>query len=363
MEGSCFDEGNGEVDRGHLSFRDVDLVLVEFGSKEETVAFDASDGGMIPSRDGFTDLGFSFFDVLGEVFRDDRLHDREGGGAGESVAAVGRAVTAGAEERCVLLRNPKASNGEPAAHSFGPGDSVGLDVGSNGFPAVDFAGPPEAGLDFIQEKEKVVLFGEGCKTFEKFLGGDIHSSFALDGLDEEGCRFVGDGIFGGNEVIKVGVNEAREERAEALVNFSLCGGRHCSDGPSVEAFAEGDDFVPVAFGSESPCKFDQPVVGFRAGVGKEDLSGLADNAFDKKFGEVCLFVSGIEIRAVHERLRLIGDRFGKSWMAVADRAGGDAGTEVEILTSAVVPHLGSATPHDGQGKPSICLEKVMLCFF
>lgn len=48
---------------------------------------------------------------------------------------------------------------------------------------------------------------------------------------------------------------------------------------------------------------------------------------------------------------------------MADRAGGDAGTEVEILTSAVVPHLGSAAPHDGEGKPSICLKKVLLGFF
>lgn len=238
-----------------------------------------------------------------------------------------------------------------------------MDVGSDGFPAVDFAGPPEAGLDFIQEKEKVVLFSEGGETFEKFLGGDIHSAFALDGFDEEGCRFVGDGGFGGREVIKVGINEAREKWSEAAVDFSLCGGRHCSDGPAVEAFAEGDDFVPFAFGSKSPCEFDQAVVGFRAGVGKEDLSGLADNAFDKKLGEVCLIVSGIEIRAVHERLRLVGDRFGKSRMAVADRAGSDTGTEVEILTSAVVPHLGSAAPHDGEGKPSICLKKVLLGFF
>ena len=48
---------------------------------------------------------------------------------------------------------------------------------------------------------------------------------------------------------------------------------------------------------------------------------------------------------------------------MADRAGCDAGTEVEILTSAVVPHLGSAAPHDGEGKPSICLKKVLLGFF
>ena len=309
MEGPCFDEGAGEVDRGHLSFRDPKLALVEFGSEEETVAFDASDGGMIPGRDGFTDLGFSFFDVLDEVFRDDRLHDCEGGGAGEGVAAVGRAVTAGAEEGGVLIRNPKASDGESTAHSFGPGDGVGLDVGSDGFPAVDFAGPPEAGLDFIQEQEKVVLFSQGGETFEKFLGGDIHSAFALDGFDKEGCRFVGDGGFGGREVIKIGINEAREKWSEAAVDFSLCSGRHCSDGSTVETFAEGDDFVSVAFGSKSPCEFDQAVVGFRAGVGKEDLSGLADNAFDKKLGEVGLIVSGIEIRAVHERLRLVGDRF------------------------------------------------------
>lgn len=50
-------------------------------------------------------------------------------------------------------------------------------------------------------------------------------------------------------------------------------------------------------------------------------------------------------------------------MAVADRAGGNARTEVEILTPAVVPHLGSAASHNGEGKPSICLEKILLCFF
>lgn len=66
---------------------------------------------------------------------------------------------------------------------------------------------------------------------------------------------------------------------------------------------------------------------------------------------------------MHERLRLVCDRFGKSRMAVADRAGGNARTEVEILTPAVVPHLGSAASHNGEGKPSICLEKILLCFF
>ena len=38
VEGPCFDEGDGEVDRGHLSFRDAELPLVEFSSQEETVA-------------------------------------------------------------------------------------------------------------------------------------------------------------------------------------------------------------------------------------------------------------------------------------------------------------------------------------
>ena len=67
MKGAGFDEGYGKVNRGNLAFRDVELALVEFGTEEEALAVDAGDGGVIPSRNGFADLGFPFFDVFDEV--------------------------------------------------------------------------------------------------------------------------------------------------------------------------------------------------------------------------------------------------------------------------------------------------------
>ena len=109
-----------------------------------------------------------------------------------------------------------------------------------------------------------MFFGECGEAFEEFLGGDIYATFALNGLDKESDRFVGDGGFGGFEVIEVGVNEAGKERAEAVVDFPLCGGGHRADGPAVKALVEGDDFVPSAFVAKSPRELDEAVVGFRA---------------------------------------------------------------------------------------------------
>ena len=44
---------------------------------------------MIPALDDLSDLGFSCFDVLGKILRDNSFDDRLGGGAGEGVASIG----------------------------------------------------------------------------------------------------------------------------------------------------------------------------------------------------------------------------------------------------------------------------------
>ena len=149
VEGAGFDEGDGEVDRGQFAFRDVEFTLVELGSEEESDAINAGDGGVIPGGYGVADLLFSLFDVFNEVFGDDRLHNGERCRAGEGISSIGGAMTAGAEKRSVFFADPESTDGKSSAHAFGPGDGVGLDVGCDGFPAVDFSGPTEAGLDFV----------------------------------------------------------------------------------------------------------------------------------------------------------------------------------------------------------------------
>ncbi len=106
---------------------------------------------------------------------------------------------------------------------------------------------------------------------------------------------IGEGGFDGVEIVRVDVDEAGEEGAEALVDFSLRGGGHGADGSAVEGVIEGDDFVTPAFEAESAGELYEAIVRFCAGVGEEDFAGLLDDFFDDEFGEVCLGDDVVEV--------------------------------------------------------------------
>lgn len=161
------------------------------------MASDFGDGGVVPAGDSFADLGFAGFDVGGEVFGDDGCDDGFGGGAGEGVAAVGRAVAAGAEEGGVFFGDPESADGEAAAHPFGPGDGIGDEAGGDGVVAVEVAGSAEAALDFVEEEEEVFFLSEGGEALEEFFCHDVDSAFALDGFEEEGDGLFAEGGFDG----------------------------------------------------------------------------------------------------------------------------------------------------------------------
>jgi len=362
-EESFGEEFGTEVDGGNFAFGESEGGWLDADAEEEAVAPDLGDGGVVPVGDGFPDLGFAGFDVFGEVFRDDSVDDGFGGGASEGVATVGGAVAAGAEEWGVFLGNPEGADGEAPAHAFGPRDAIGDETGGDGIVAVEVAGSAEAALDFVEEKKEVFFLSESGEAFEKFLGHGIHSAFALDGFEEEGDGFIGEGGLDGFEVVWLDVDEAWEEGIEAFVDLGLRRGGHGPDGAPVKGFVEGHDFVATALETEPPRELDEAVVGLGPGVREEDFAGVLDHFFDDEFGEVGLGLDVVEIRAVHQGGCLLRDGPGEGGWAVAERAGRDAGAEIEILATVLIPHFGALAASHGEGESAVGLENVLLCLF
>ena len=72
------------------------------------------------------------------------------------------------------------ADGEAAAEGFGGGENIGNDaVMLIGEP---FAGASDAGLDFVEDQQGVVLVAEGAGGFQIRLVGGVDAAFALDRL-------------------------------------------------------------------------------------------------------------------------------------------------------------------------------------
>ena len=59
----------------------------------------------------------------------------------------------------------------------------------------ELAGGADAGLDFVDDHEHVVAFGDVAQALEEFGGRVVVAAFGLDGLDDDG----GDGVVVGRD--------------------------------------------------------------------------------------------------------------------------------------------------------------------
>ena len=80
--------------------------------------------------------------------------------------------------------------------------------------------------------------------------------------------------------------------------------------------------------------------------------------FDEDLSEGGLFVDLVEVGAVDQFSRLLGDCTGEGGIAVAEGAGGKPGTKIEIAVSFFIPEQSSLSPDRCDGKLSIGRKNV-----
>jgi hypothetical protein len=137
------------------------------------------------------------------------------------------------------------------------------------------------------------------------------------------------------------VGKAGHEGFEALVILGLAGGGHGGEGAPVEGIAHGDNFVAAVGRAPLAGELEEGLVGLGAGVAEEDLA--AEGEVRELAGEPGLDLVVEEVGDVHQGGGLLLDGGDDGGVAVAGVADGDAGHEVEVFASGVVPD-GSPLP-------------------
>jgi len=94
------------------------------------------------------------------------------------------------------------------------------------------------------------------------------------------------------------------------------------------------------------CGLNCALDGFGAGIGEED--GVGEGQVDQTLRECLALRAAVEVRDVDQGRRLLGDRFRKVRVTVAEQVDRDARCEVQILLallSVEIDALTSDRPH------------------
>ena len=183
----------------------------------------------------------------------EQVDRRERGGAGDRVAAVGRAVGARAPGLEQLGPGDHRAERHARGDALGRQQDVRLDA-----PVLDrphLAGPAGARLDLVGDQQDPVLVADLAQALEEAVLGDDVAALALDRLDDDRRDLVGRGELVEQDLVEPAqvldpavrrVEDARQQRPEAGVVLRLRGGqRDRAVGPAVERAEERDDVRPL----------------------------------------------------------------------------------------------------------------------
>ena len=105
--------------------------------------------------------------------------------------------------------------------------------------------------------------------------------------------------------------------------------------------------------AEAAGGLDQPVVGLGAGVGEEHLAGDAHVMGVDFLRQFRLLRDLIEIGNMQQFARLLADGGDHARVAVAERADGDAGAEIEVTFPGFIPQAAARAAHRDQRKAPV----------
>ena len=145
---------------------------------------DAGDQRVAEVADAALEVLAGLAGVVEQPLGGDGVEHGEPGGAGERVAAEGRAVHARGEHRADLrAEGDEGADRHAAAEALGEGHRVGHDAGLlEGEPR---AGAADAGLHLVEHEQRADLAGDLAGRAQVGRAARAHARLALDRLEDE----------------------------------------------------------------------------------------------------------------------------------------------------------------------------------
>ena len=135
----------------------------------------------------------------------------------------------------------------------------------------------KAGLDLVQNEKSSHFVAVILHSLKILARTRPDTALALDGLDQEGCRRVGDGFTGFGQVIKRNVGESWNQRFKRFSIFFVPGRTQCPQCLAMISTHGRHNFGPA---SCQPSKFNGPFDGLGSRITKEKPSnaGRSDSS-------------------------------------------------------------------------------------
>ena len=176
-----------------------------------------------------------------------------------------------------------------------------------------------------------MLVAEFAQAAQAFSGHDADAALALDRLDHDRGGLRPDC---GQQRVMVAESDLIEPldfRTESFEIFLLSAGGDRRQSTAVERALEGDDaeaFGVAADGLVFARHFNRAFIRLGAGIGEKDR--VRESRVDQPLRQPLAFRDAVEVGAVPDFLRLIGQRLDKMGMRIAQRGDGDAAAEIKI---------------------------------
>ena len=192
------------------------------------------------------------------------------------------------------------------------------------------AGPPEAGLDLVEDEEQVALIAPLPHLSQVAGRRRDDSDLAHHRLEQHRDGLVrGGGLDGGGIVVR-DVDEAVRQRPERVGVFVLPAGGDRRKRSAVKRPGGGDDLERATSVPGAPLarQLDRRLVGFGAGVAEEDARGKRQ--LDEPPRQLDLRLGEVQVRGVDQLGRLPRHGGHDVGMRMTEEVDRDSRDEVEV---------------------------------
>ena len=208
------------------------------------------------------------------------------------------------------------------------------------------AGAAVTALHFVEHEQQAVVIARLAQALDEFDRACRNAALALDRLDHEAGGGVVDQRQRRFEIVERRIAEAGQQRLEPVTHLRLIGRRDRAHRAAVKGVVEGDQRRALRISVRvviPPRGLDRALDRFGARIGEEHRVGKA--VVDDPLRELLALRRAVQVRHVHQRRGLLGDRLDQFGMAVAERVDRDAGREIEILFALLAIEVAALTSH------------------